>query len=54
MYAGLWCVYLKERGHWEDLGLDAMITVNSIFNKQGGKAWNRFMWHNIQKSVGLL
>jgi hypothetical protein len=51
VHARFWCVNLKEIGHWEDLGLDEMIILNSIFNKQGGKAWNRFIWHLIR---GLL
>jgi len=49
--ARFWCVNLKERGHWEDLGHDAMIILNSVFHKKGGKAWNRFIWHNTRAVV---
>jgi len=50
-HARFWCVNLKERGHWDDLGLDEMIILNSYFNKRGGKAWNRFIWHNTRAVV---
>lgn len=45
VHTRFWCVNLKERGQCEDLGLDEMIILIWIFNKQGGKAWNRFIWH---------
>jgi hypothetical protein len=44
---------VKERGHREDLGLDGMIMLNSIFNKQGREAWNRFIWHNTRAVVKM-
>ena len=32
VHARFWCVNLKEGGHWADLGHNAMIILNSIFN----------------------
>ena len=40
VHAGFWCGYLKERGHLEDLGVDARIILKWIFKKLvGGVDW---------------
>ena len=33
MHAGFWWGILKERDHFEDLGVDRRITLKWIFNK---------------------
>jgi len=38
VYTGFWWGNLRERDHLEDLGLDGVILLNSIFNKQYGRA----------------
>jgi hypothetical protein len=36
---GFWWVYLVEREHLEDLGIDGRIILKWIFKKWNGEAW---------------
>lgn len=43
---------LKERGYSEDLGVDGMIILKRISEKQG-RMWTRFSRLKIRANVGL-
>jgi hypothetical protein len=44
---------VKEKGYWEDPGIDWTI-LKWILKKQDGRTWNEFTWFMIKKSGGLL
>jgi hypothetical protein len=39
---------LKERGHWENLGIDGRILLKFFFEKCGLNQWTSFKWFMIK------
>jgi hypothetical protein len=53
MHTGCWWGNLRERGQFEDIGVDGRI-LKWIFNKWDGQAWTGFIWLRIGRGGGLL
>jgi hypothetical protein len=45
---------LRERVHFEDIGIDGRIILKLISKKSVGSSWIGFMWPRIGTSGGLL
>jgi hypothetical protein len=45
---------LKNRDHFDDLGIDGMITLKLILKKWDGRAWTGLIWLRIRTRDGLL
>ena len=41
VHTGFWWENLREKYHFEDLGVDGRIILKRIFKKWDGKAWTR-------------
>jgi hypothetical protein len=54
VYTGFWWGNLRERGHWEDPGIDGRITLGWIFRKWDVRAWIGSMWLRIGTGGGDL
>jgi len=52
MHTKFWSDNLKGRDCLEDLGIGRWIILEYIFDTQGRKFWNRFIWLRIWTSVG--
>jgi hypothetical protein len=44
---GFWRVYLRERDHWGDLGLDGRIILRWIFRKEDVQVWIALSWLTV-------
>jgi hypothetical protein len=53
MHIGFWWGNLKERDHFEDLGLNDSIILKWTFQKYFG-VWNGFMWLRGGRGGGML
>jgi hypothetical protein len=49
-----WLGNLRERGHWEDLGVDGRTVLEWVLHKSGGRAWNGLIWLRMGTGGGLL
>jgi hypothetical protein len=47
LHTEFWWRYLRERDHWEDLGVDEKIILKCFFNKWDGEAWTGLIWLRI-------
>jgi len=54
VYTGFWLGDLREREHFEDLGVDVWIILKSIFKMGDGEAWTRLIWLKIGTGGGCL
>jgi hypothetical protein len=53
-YTGFWCVNLRERDHWGDLGVDGRIILRRIFRKWDVGIWTGLSWLRIETVGGHL
>jgi hypothetical protein len=44
----------ENRDHYDDLGIDGMITLKLILKKWNGRAWTGLVWFRIGTRDGLL
>jgi hypothetical protein len=44
---------VKERDHWEDLGLDGKLILKWLFKKWNGWTWTGLIWLRIEAGGGL-
>ena len=57
MHAGLWLGNLRERGYFEDLGINRKVTLKWIFKqKDGGLRWidtveDNVKWRDVVNEV---
>ena len=51
---GFWWGNLRERGHFEDLGVNGRIILKYIFKKWDGEAWTGLIWLRIGTVCGRL
>jgi hypothetical protein len=49
VYIGIWWGNLRERGHFEDPGIDGWIILRWIFRKWDVRAWTGLIWLGIGK-----
>ena len=54
LYTGFWLGNLRERDHWEDLGVDGRIILKFIFKKWDGGIWIILFWLRIWAGDGRL
>jgi hypothetical protein len=47
MHTRFWLQNLKERRHFDRLGVNGRIILNWILNRQGGTTWTGFIWLRI-------
>jgi len=50
----LWWGDLKERHHFEDLGIDGRLIIKLMFKKYDGGPWTGLIWPRIGKCGGRL
>jgi hypothetical protein len=54
VYTRFWWGDLRERDHFEDLGVDVRIILKRTIMKLGGKAWTELFWLRIGTGGRLL
>jgi hypothetical protein len=51
LYRFLWRS-LKERDHWEDIGVDGVVMLKRVLQKWDDRSWAGFMWLRLGTKVG--
>jgi len=54
VYTGFWWGKLRERDHFEDLGVDGRVILRWIFRKLDGGVWIGSSWLRIGTGGGHL
>jgi len=54
VHIGFWWGDLRERNHFEDLGVDGSIVLKWIFKKCDGEAWTGLLWLRLWTGGGCL
>jgi hypothetical protein len=54
VHTGFWWRDLRERHHFEDLGIDERIILKWILKKWAEEAWTGLMWLRIRTCSRLL
>jgi hypothetical protein len=54
MHMGYWWESLKERDHYEDLGVRGRIILRWILERWDGVVWTGMIWLRIGTGGGLL
>jgi hypothetical protein len=54
VYTGFWWGDLRERDHWEGVGVDGRIILKWIFKKWDWESWTGLIWLKIGTGGGLL
>jgi len=47
LHTGFWWGNLRERDHWEDVGVDGRIILKFLFKKWDGGLWIILFWSRI-------
>jgi hypothetical protein len=50
VHTGIWWGDLKERSHFEDLGVDGRVILKWIISESIGRTWNGLIWLVIGKN----
>jgi hypothetical protein len=53
-HAGLLWRNLRERHHWEHIGISGRIIQKLILNKSVGRAWNGLIWLGLETGDRVL